>query len=363
MEKFDSQKRVFYYLANVWTRSTIMIHVKLGPLATVHDAQSMLQTAIGVEFGTLPPYLYALYSIPPGKNPQIASMIRSVVLQEMIHMCLASNILNALGGTVVLTPQAYPGPLPGDIGPDGTPLEIHLYPFSKEAMKQGMDIEQPEDPPVFPTEALLGAPAAPKAVTIGQFYDALDKFLKTLPATDWTANRNQIEDNQFFAGQLFAVNGYQDAHIAIQQIVSEGEGAKNDPLDFQDEMAHYYRFGEIHNEKVLTKSDKPPGYTWGPETLTVDWSGVYPAISDPATHVFTSDPAEAQAAQNACDKAYSTMVRELQKALTGQSGALGQAVRAMFDLRMAALHAFTVPLANPSLVAGPAFRFIQTPAE
>ncbi|MFK5012155.1 ferritin-like domain-containing protein, partial [Klebsiella pneumoniae] len=28
----------------------------------------MLQTAIGVEFGTLPPYLYALYSIMPETN-------------------------------------------------------------------------------------------------------------------------------------------------------------------------------------------------------------------------------------------------------------------------------------------------------
>jgi hypothetical protein len=32
----------------------------------------------------------------------------------------------------------------------------------------------------------------------------------------------------------------------------------------------------------------------------------------------------------------------------------------MFDLRTAALHAFTVPLADGSRVAGPAFRYKQS---
>jgi hypothetical protein len=36
-----------------------MIRLQLDQLNTVQDAQAMLQTAIGVEFGTLPPYLYA----------------------------------------------------------------------------------------------------------------------------------------------------------------------------------------------------------------------------------------------------------------------------------------------------------------
>jgi hypothetical protein len=331
-----------------------MIRLQLSQLNTVQDAQAMLQTAIGVEFGTLPPYLYALYSILPGTNAAAAQRVKSVALQEMIHMCLACNILNALGGAPVLHPQAYPGPLPGDIGPDGTPLTIHLLPFSVAAMEQGMAIEQPEDPPDFPVETLLAAPGG-KAVTIGQFYEALDKFLETLPVSDWTPNRNQIVDNQFFAGQLFAINGYPDAHTAIQEIVSEGEGSKNDPLDFQDDIAHYYRFGEVFYDKVLTKADNPLGYAWGPAPLGVDWAGAYPAIPDPGLHDFSKDPPAARAAQDACNATFTAMVEALQRAVTGQAGALGEAVRAMFDLRMAAMHALTVPLADPALVAGPAF--------
>jgi hypothetical protein len=231
-------------------------------------------------------------------------------------------------------------------------------------MEQGMAIEQPEDPPDFPERELaLGAVA--QVVTIGQFYRALDAFLATLPASDWLSNRNQTVDDQFFPGQLFAVNSYADAHNAIQQIVSEGEGSREgssyDPLDFQDEIAHYFRFAEIYHDKVLTKDNNPQGYSWGPARLGVDWNGIYPAISDPGTRDFSKEPVEAQAAQNACNQAYSLLVDSLQAALTGQDGALGEAVQAMFQLRMAALHAFTVPLTDGKTTAGPAFIYMPIP--
>jgi hypothetical protein len=337
-----------------------MIRLHWKPIASVDDARAMLQKAIGIEFGTLPPYLYAMFSIPPGKNVQAEARIRSVALQEMIHMCLACNILNAIGGDPVITAPVYPGPLPGDIGPPhGDPLIIHLLPFSEAAMAQGVAIEEPEHPPDFPVERLMALEAAPDAVTIGQFYAALDAFLSTLPPSAWYCGRNQITDAQFFPGQLFAVNKYADAHQAIQNIVSEGEGTPqaNNPLDFQHELAHYYRFGECQRNLVLQKANNPLGYQWGPETLNIDWSAVYPAIADPGSHDFSKDPPAAQAAQKACNDTYTRMIDALQQAVTGTAGQLGEAVRAMFDLRMAARVALTTPLADPSQVAGPSFLY------
>lgn len=336
-----------------------MIRLHYKPIASVDDAMSMLQTAIGIEFGTLPPYLYALYSIPPDANAAAAARIKSIALQEMIHMCLACNILNALGGSPALKPPKYPGTLPGDIGKPGSePLTVHILPFSEAAMQQGMNIEEPEKPIEFPHAKLL-AEAPPEAVTIGQFYAALDAFLATLPDSAWQKGRDQIDDSQFFAGQLFPISGYVDAHQAIQDIVSEGEGSADSPLDFQNDIAHYYRFGECFYNKVLTKAHNDKGYTWGPGSLGIDWNAVYPAISDPGTHDFSKDPPAAQAAQNSCDAAYTQMVNELQLAVTGNMGRLGNAVRAMFDLRMAARVAFTTPLADPSQVAGPAFQYLK----
>ncbi len=340
-----------------------MIRLQMTSPGSIHDVQSMLQTAIGVEFGTLPPYLYALYSIKPEMNPEPYRRFRAVALQEMIHMCLASNILNAIGGKPSLNPLKYPSTLPGDIGPEGgKPLMIQLYAFSQEAADQGMKIEEPVDPPKFPIKAALAVEEGPKAVTIGEFYAELDRYLSTLPPGAWQSGRNQITDDQFFPGQIYAVNGYEDAKRAISEIVSEGEGTSEgtqyNPLDFQHELAHYFRFGEVFYNKVLTKADTPEGYQWGPGELGVNWDGKYPAIDNPAQWDFSKEPPAARQAQVTCNTAYTATIKLLQQALTGEDGALGQAVRAMFDLRLAALHALTVPL-NNGRVAGPAFLYLS----
>ncbi|HYG49122.1 MAG TPA: ferritin-like protein [Allosphingosinicella sp.] len=335
-----------------------MIRLQATPPTSVDDAIAMLQTAIGIEFGTLPPYLYAKFSILPGTNGAAVDRLGMIVGQEMIHLCLVCNIVNALGGTPKLVAPVYPCTL-GDIGPPGgDPLMIHLLPFGPDAMAQGMAIEEPEEVPPYEVVGLLKAQGG--AMTIGQYYAVIDAFLATLPASAWTPGNNQITDAQFFPGQLFAVNGYADAHLAIQQIVSEGEGAKDNPLDFQNELAHFYRFGELFYDKVLTKIPQEPGYQWGPEPLGVDWSAAYPAIPDPGSHDFSKDSAAAQSAQAACNAAYTGMIDALQLAVTGQAGQLGAAVRKMFDLRMAAMAALQIPLADGKSVAGPSF--LYTPA-
>jgi hypothetical protein len=331
-----------------------MIRVARQRFENLDDVYAPLQMALQIEFATLPPYLYSLYSILPGTNLAAASRISSVVLQEMIHFCLSCNILNALGGTpVVARPDVvptYPGPLPGDLGD----LTIHLYPFSPEAMKQGMDIETPEDGPIeFHADVALAA--GEEYQTIGQFYNELDAFLAKLPPDAWCVGRNQITDSQYFVGDLFAVNTYADANRAIQIIVSEGEGSPRTPLDFQQDFAHYYRFEEICRNQVLTKARVPEGYVWG-DALGVDWSAQYPAIADPGTHDFSGD-VPAAAAQARCNQAFSTLVTELEQAVQGAPARMGNAVRAMFELRMAARQAFSTPLAGTSSVAGPAFLF------
>jgi hypothetical protein len=333
-----------------------MILLKFKRIITIADAIELLQMAIAVEFTTLPPYLYALYSIRPGTNAAAYSRILFVAMQEMVHMCLACNILNALGTNPKLAVPTYPGPLPGGIGREGQePLIVHLLPFSKAAMQQALAIEEPEEGET-PFPHLLAAAAEPTFMTIGQFYNYLDGYLKTLPPSQWSPGRNQIDDRQFFQGEVFAVNGYPDAHVAIQRIVSEGEGHKKDPLDFRGEVSHFYRFGEIFYDQVLTKADNPLGFAWT-GTLGVDWNAVYPAVADPGSHDFSKDPPAAQAAQDQCDEAFTRLVKELQRTFAGEPGRLGNAVRAMFDLRLAAKHALTVPLAVPTQVAGPSFRY------
>lgn len=341
-----------------------MIRLNWKEPSDVADVQALVQGAIDIEFATLPPYLYAAMTILPDTNAAAHDRVHAVLMQEMIHMCLACNIMNAIGGTVAINPPKLPGHLPGDVGGD---LEVHLLRFSPAAMAQGMAIEQP----VERIEPRLMAVAGDRSVTIGEYYMLLKAALLALPATAWTANRNQIGDQQYFQGQIFPVNDSADAAKAIDDIVSEGEGTpvtpevKGSPLDFQNELAHYYRFWEVHENKVLQKDvDAGPGdsgYCWG-APLGVDWDAVYLAIDDPETFDFSGQPAEVQAAQARCNAAFTAMVDALTKAFGGAPDRLGVAIRAMFELRMAALAALNTAMPDGK-VAGPAFLYIQSKAE
>src|SRR5207244_329121 len=64
-----------------------------------------LQSAVSVEFSTIPPYLSALWSIKDQMHP-VAASIRDVVQEEMLHMALACNMLTALGCVSMLQASA-----------------------------------------------------------------------------------------------------------------------------------------------------------------------------------------------------------------------------------------------------------------
>lgn len=93
--------------------------------------QRALQNAIELEHATLPTYLYALWSLSDDKNPEIFSLIRPIVMQEMSHFGLAGNVVTAIGGHPGIADPAfvpsYPGPLPG--GLEGG-LIVPLAPFA-----------------------------------------------------------------------------------------------------------------------------------------------------------------------------------------------------------------------------------------
>ncbi len=48
---------------------------------------------------TIPPYLTALYSIITDPNVEVAGLIPSIVVEEMLHMALVANIFIAIGGS------------------------------------------------------------------------------------------------------------------------------------------------------------------------------------------------------------------------------------------------------------------------
>lgn len=89
-----------------------------SPIQSIEDLRTYLVIAMQIEHATIPPYLTALYSIRPGSNNEAVEVIRSVAVEEMLHLTLVCNVYNAIGGTMANTLTAsnfiptYPAYLP-----------------------------------------------------------------------------------------------------------------------------------------------------------------------------------------------------------------------------------------------------------
>ena len=142
------------------------------PITDLRSLQDHLQEALEIEHATIPPYLCALYSIPEGSNHEAASVIRSVVMEEMLHMILVANVMNAVGRKPVLATPGFIKPYPGPLPHSDDSFSVELLPFSERALNIFLKIERP---------AKAGAPPQPDRFhTIGQFYEAIEEALTRL---------------------------------------------------------------------------------------------------------------------------------------------------------------------------------------
>jgi rubrerythrin len=67
------------------------------PIDTVKELHAHLRLAGIVELTTIPTYLYAMYSLDDLAS-DAAKLIRSVAVEEMLHLALVGNLLLATGG-------------------------------------------------------------------------------------------------------------------------------------------------------------------------------------------------------------------------------------------------------------------------
>ncbi|HEX9990591.1 MAG TPA: ferritin-like protein [Chloroflexia bacterium] len=339
--------------------------IKLHPglasaLDTTEGLQAALQNAIELEHATIPTYLYAMFSIKTGSNTSIENLISSVVIEEMLHMSLACNILNAIGGSPVIDEPGfipdYPGPLPGSVE-EG--LIVPLAPFSLDLVKNVfMEIEEPEDPQIYPVltpAAALGAAAEP--ITIGQFYGMIKEQLKLAGPGIWVGDKSRQVTYQYMP-ELTEVYDFDTAAAAIDLIVEQGEGTTTDPMEpgSDTEPAHYYRYAEIYNGKTLiTNPSPPPGYIYGGAPIPFDPTGVYPTVENPKAANY---PAGSKA-RYACDTfnyTYTSLLKSLHSVFNGYPGQMNNAIGLMESLKEQVVDLMAIDLGNGT-TAGPSFEY------
>ncbi|MEP3331990.1 ferritin-like protein [Sedimentitalea sp.] len=337
-----------------------MIVDLLVPSPTLESVQTSLQNAIELEHATIPLYLYALYSLDESKNAEIAEIIESVVVEEMLHMTLASNILNAVGGSPNIdTPgfiPTYPGALPGGVQSD---LSVGLAPFSMHQLDKFLEIEEPEDPLVFKSMALEAA----TQVTIGQFYTAISTAIASLGDGIFAKTpRNQIGPDLMF--ESVVVTDVKSAQQAIDVIIDQGEGTSTSPFDGNgDEFAHYYRFMQVKKGHKLVevpggiKPEDKFAYTGAP--IVLDACGVFSAPENPGDY----KPGSAQAFLNdTFNYTYTSLLNALHLMFNGDSSQtqFNRAIGLMMSLKEQA-KAMMSGLPNPDPKAGdyvgPSFKY------
>lgn len=264
-------------------------------LAYLH---TLAQAAIEVEHSTIPPYLTAMYTLKPGSNSRAYEVIRSVVMEEMLHMTLAANLLTAIGGTPRTTYEdfcTYPTCVPCRAPAMWVPLRH----FSPEAIDAFLTIESPAASPGT-TEHYDKCKAwhFPESWgSIGDFYALIERHLIELvddqgeawvfgwkngkPDPERTARQCQPYHYYNGGGNLTTIHDKDTALAAMNCIVEQGEGLSHELFHDSDktferlvDVPHYYRFNEIRNGRYYRPSDRLSDPPQG-NPLPVEWSQVY----------------------------------------------------------------------------------------
>ena len=334
-------------------------------LRTVDDLRQHLQWAIEIEHATLPPYLCALYSIKEGHNREAVEVIQSVFLEEMLHLTLAANILNAIGGSPQLDRPGFLPTFPACLPHSKRAFQVPLTRFSKDALEVFLKIERP------PGHA--GLPEDDAFETIGQFYEAIDEALRRFarelgePALFSGDPRRQVTDELCYggSGRIIAVRDLASALAALNEIVEQGEGLHHQEIWDGDrnmfhperaEVAHYFRFNELYLGRLYRAGDTPQSGPTG-EPLAIDWDAVHPMRPNPRSGDYP-EGSEIRSRLDDFNRSYSAILHLLHQTFNGSPRLLAVATGLMYGLKEEAIRLMELPSGDGETTVGPSFEYV-----
>lgn len=364
----------------------------LTKIETLDDLKHFLKLAMQLEHATIPPYLTAMYSLKPGTNSDAAHVIRAVAVEEMLHLTLAANMFNAIGGQVDFTVPDFVPNYPAYL-PDGEDdFQVGIASFSKDTIGTFLKIERPKAPsderPVAPEHHVDVPPDSARAVrkappgagtqlvrpdksqpdihfySIGEFYREIKRGFERLHKS--TGDKLfcgdpawQIGPEYYYSGgaRLHKVTDLGGAKRAIDLISEQGEGYDEGIFGIEGELAHYYRFNEIMCGRYYLKADdtKPASPPSGAE-LQIDWNAVFPIKPNAKLSDYQEGWPVRQAAIDFANY-YADFLKLLTQAFNGQPQLFIQAVACMMEIRNKIGALVRNPLPDGSgLHAGPVFR-------
>lgn len=365
----------------------------LHPIKTLEDVHQYLYQAMRLEHATIPVYLTALYSIHPGTNIDAVQIIRVAAVEEMLHLTLAANLMNAVGGKVDLTKPGFIPPFPTPL-PDGeTDFRVDRAAFSEQTVDMFLQIERPKRPQQDEcsgsSKQQRSSPEVIKRPTgtttivptikigddslhfysIGEFYLAIEKGLEQLckelgeDQVFCDEQAKQITPEYYYSGggEIIPVYDLSSAKEAIRLISEQGEGHEGEILDFEQEISHYYRFQQLKLGQYYVAGDTP-GNPSGPK-IDVDWAAVYPVKPNVKLEDLGSEHSELYSAANDFNKAYKDFLARLTTALSGKPDEFLPAIGDMFHIRNKAVELTRNPIPGTMYHAAPTFEVDPKPQE
>lgn len=338
---------------------------------------ALLQTAMDLELATIPPYMTALLSIRPGGNRRAANHIRSVMMEEMLHMALVGNLMFSLGGSIKLGRAQCPTyPLRLQFNGESfrdRQFDIDLMGYSLPAIKKFMQIEMPAS--LLLRVRMKHYKLVVPGITIGDFYEKIVTLLEEIcsayeQSEVFSGDPKRQIGAEFFWGALgrpVVITDLADAKRAIDIVVRQGEGASlesgrevKDYFAVPDECPHYFRFKEIAENRAYLPNDSPYGAPTG-EEIGVDFTGTYPVLQNP-TQASYEEGSKLSDLNLSFNRQYSLMLRQLELAFNGAPSILYDAINnGMHGLASIALEMMATPIPNnASMTGAPSYEWVET---
>jgi len=333
---------------------------------TIDSIQNRLQTAIQLELATIPPYLTAMWSINSDdpKSKEAKNAIRSVFMEEMLHMVLAANLLLSINGEVRLKEENIPSyPLDMTFTNDEIAnkikeirqsllaskmitkedfnkfldkrnFKLNLEKLSLNSLLSFLKVELPNEKDVKDTKSKIASVTAAKGFediilpkyTIGDFYKSIIQDLKELGIETYKVE-NQLTEDYFWQGrdEIVVIKNFEDAERALKIIADQGEGADVDISNLP--TSHFGKFASIYlgGEDKLPKTKEE----WkicidniNQGTLKTDVKDsdfcTYNIVPNPKKGIYNNSP-ELSRLNNEFNYHYTLMLKQLEEGFNGNS--------------------------------------------
>ncbi|MEQ9244381.1 MAG: ferritin-like domain-containing protein, partial [Nitratireductor sp.] len=167
-------------------------------------------------------------------------------------------------------------------------------------------------------------------------------------------------DRQLSSLGLFKIGTMPEVQKAIELINLQGEGSKVTPEEGPGDLAHFYRFGEIHNEMRFAQDPVSGKWRYDP-SAPVQFPDVWDMADIPAGGYRQADVPDIVVWDliHTFDQRYSSMLRFLEAAwMHGDASSLFSALDEMVEMGAVASELIARPRPGGAGNYGPCFRYI-----